>query len=73
MKFSVLRFPGFGCEKENFTKISRQKWYETTENFTANFTLLGRRAELCMRASEKNLRHIPLLQLNRKLGAQRKF
>ena len=23
--FSVLRFPGFGCARENFTKISRQK------------------------------------------------
>ena len=25
VKFSVLRFPGFGCATENFTKISRQK------------------------------------------------
>ena len=25
VKFSVLRFPGFGCTAENFTKISRQK------------------------------------------------
>ena len=34
VKFSVLRFPGFGCARENFTKISRQKWCEKTENFT---------------------------------------
>ena len=25
VKFSALRFPGFGCATENFTKISRQK------------------------------------------------
>ena len=25
VKFSVLRFPGFGRARENFTKISRQK------------------------------------------------
>ena len=25
VKFSVLRFPGFGCARENFTKISRPK------------------------------------------------
>ena len=25
VKFSVLRFPGFGCATENFTKSSRQK------------------------------------------------
>ena len=25
VKFSVLRFPGFGCATENFSKISRQK------------------------------------------------
>ena len=25
VKFSVLRFPEFGCARENFTKISRQK------------------------------------------------
>ena len=25
VKFSVLRFPGFGCATENFTKISRRK------------------------------------------------
>ena len=26
--FSVLHFPGFGRPRENFTKISRQKWCE---------------------------------------------
>ena len=25
VKFSVLRFPGFGCARENFTNTSRQK------------------------------------------------
>ena len=25
VKFSALRFPGFGCATENFTKISRRK------------------------------------------------
>ena len=34
VKFSVLRFPGFGRGTENFTKISRQKRCEKTENFT---------------------------------------
>ena len=28
VKFSVLRFPGFGCATEHFTKISRQKRFE---------------------------------------------
>ena len=44
-KFSVLRFPGFGCARENFTKISRQKRCEKNGKFHANFTLLGRSAE----------------------------
>ena len=34
LKFSVQRFPGFGCARENFTKISRQKRCEKKENFT---------------------------------------
>ena len=34
VKFSVLRFPGFGCTTENFTKSSRQKRCFKTENFT---------------------------------------
>ena len=33
VKFSALRFPGFGRATENFTKISRQKRCEKTENF----------------------------------------
>ena len=32
VKFSVLRFPGFGCATENFTKISRQKRCEKRKN-----------------------------------------
>ena len=44
VKFSVLRFPGFGCATENFTKISRQKRCEKRK-FHANFTLLGRSAD----------------------------
>ena len=31
VKFSALRFPGFGCATENFTKISRQKRCEKRE------------------------------------------
>ena len=34
VKFSALRFPGFGCAAENFTKISRQKTAWKTEKFT---------------------------------------
>ena len=47
VKFSVLRFPGFGCATENFTKMSRQKRGGGVKNgkFHANFTLLGRSAE----------------------------
>ena len=45
MKFSMLRFPGFGCMTENFTKISRQKQCEKNGKFHANFTLLGRSAD----------------------------
>ena len=41
VKFSVLRFPGFGGATENFTKISRRKRCENGK-FHANFTLLGR-------------------------------
>ena len=44
VKFSVLRFPGFGCARENFTKISRQKRCGNGK-FHANFTLLGRSAD----------------------------
>ena len=48
VKFSALRFPGFGCATENFTKISRQKRCEKNGKFHANFTLLGRSADLCL-------------------------
>ena len=34
VQFSVRRFPGFGCARENFTKISHQKTVWKTENFT---------------------------------------
>ena len=34
VKFTALRFPGFRCATENFTKISRQKRWEKKENFT---------------------------------------
>ena len=44
VKFSVLRFPGFGCTTENFTKTPRQKRCENGK-FHTNFTLLGRSAE----------------------------
>ena len=44
VKFSVLRFPGFGCARENFTKISRQKRCENGK-FHISFTLLGRSAD----------------------------
>ena len=45
VKFSVLRFPGFGCARENFTKISRQKQGVKNGKFHANVTLLGRSAD----------------------------
>ena len=41
VKFSALRFPGFGCATENFTKISRQKRCEKTENFTQSSLCRG--------------------------------
>ena len=42
VKFSVLRFPGFGCATENFTKISHQKRCEKkNRKFHENFTLPG--------------------------------
>ena len=44
VKFSALRFPGFGCATWNFTKFSPQKRWKTRK-FHANFTLLGRSAD----------------------------
>ena len=38
VKFSVLRFPGFGCATENFTNISRQKRCEKRK-ISRNFSL----------------------------------
>ena len=40
VKFSVLRFPGFGCAREKFTKIRVKNG-----KFHPNFTLLRRSAE----------------------------
>ena len=58
-KFSMLRFPGFGCATENFTKSSRQKRCEKRK-FHANFTLLGRSAENPMdQGGRKNLKNCP--------------
>ena len=44
MKFSVLRFPGFGCAREISPKVHVKNGVKN-ENFTQNFTLLGRSAE----------------------------
>ena len=65
VKFSVLRFPGFGCAAENFTNISRQKTAWKTENFTqislcrgaALHTLLGRFLPFPRPRTEKNKKY----------------
>ena len=44
VKFSVLRFPGFGCATENFTKISRQKRCEK-RRISRKFHSAGRGSE----------------------------
>ena len=44
VKFSVLRFPGFGCARENSPKFHVKNGVKNGK-FHANFTLLGRSAE----------------------------
>ena len=46
MKVSALRFPGFGCAAENFAKLFHIKNGVENGKFHANFTLLGRSAEV---------------------------
>ena len=44
VKFSVLRFPGFGCARENFTNISLQKRCEKRK-ISRKFHSAGRSAD----------------------------
>ena len=44
VKFSVLRFPGFGCATEHFTKFHARNGVRNGQ-FHANFTLPGRSAD----------------------------
>ena len=48
VKFSVLRFPGFGCATENFSKNFTSKTKKK-----GNFTLLGRSAENYFRTNSR--------------------
>ena len=64
VKFSALRFPGFGCATENFTKISRRKQCEKRK-ISLKFHSAARRSAEKSGSSNRKIRENqrPVLKL----------